>query len=72
MEEEIRAEILRGNERVKALSAVMCNLGTALFAFGVATAWMDVSDPWSALYIVVAIALTWAGIGALKALVPEN
>ena len=51
------SQILQENEKAKAWSAIIANVGTALFITGVATLWLNGPDPWPVVWIALGLAI---------------
>lgn len=62
---------LRTNERLKATSGIMINLGSALFASGAAR-WFSGLDPWVVGWIIFGATAMVAGVQLLAYLSPEK
>ncbi|HEX8062340.1 MAG TPA: hypothetical protein VF535_03910 [Allosphingosinicella sp.] len=51
------SQILQENEKAKAWSTTMANVGTALFIAGFGTLWLSGPEPWPVVWIVLGIAI---------------
>ncbi|HYD37763.1 MAG TPA: hypothetical protein VEA60_09130 [Allosphingosinicella sp.] len=65
-------DVLRTNERLKAFSTVVTNLGAVLFATSVARGYAIGIDPPAFLWFVMSVMVIWSGIHVLTALEPEQ
>ena len=63
---------LQANERTKAWSTVVTNLGTALFASAFGRMWLVGLDIWGFVWLVVGIAIIGGGIHLLTWLEAES
>lgn len=66
------ADILRANERLKATSTVIANLGSALLIAAVARWFERGSDPMAAVWLLASVIIISAGIYLLADLEMEN
>jgi hypothetical protein len=51
------SQILQANEKAKAWSAMIGNLGTALTIAGVGTLWLNGLEPWPIVWIALGVAI---------------
>jgi hypothetical protein len=66
------SEILQSNERAKAWSAMIGNLGTALTIAGVGTLWLNGLDPRPIVWIAFGVAIMTFATQLLSALEAES
>jgi hypothetical protein len=71
MDERSRSETLRSNERIKAISTILSNLGTALTATFAGRWFLNGFDGYVLIWIVVAMVLIWSGWHVLTMLEAE-
>jgi len=67
-----KSQVLQGNEQVKAWSAMIGNLGTALAIAGVGTLWLNGPAPWPVVWIAFGIAIMIFATHLLKYLEAES
>jgi hypothetical protein len=65
-------EALRTNEKLKASSGIIGNVGTALFVSGFGRSFFTGLDAWAFVWIVFGTAIILAGIQLLSLLYAEN
>jgi len=70
--EPTKAEILQWNERVKAVSGLCINVGTALLVAGAARWFYTVVDIYTILWLIVGPVVIWSGLHALTLLESED
>jgi fatty acid desaturase len=67
-----RSQILQENEKAKAWSTIIANVGTALFAAGVGTLWLSGPQPWPVVWIILGIAIMGLATHLLNHLESES
>ncbi len=66
------SQILQANEKAKAWSTIIGNLGTALMIAGVGTLWVNGPQPWPVVWIAVGIAFMMFATHLMNYLEAEN
>jgi heme/copper-type cytochrome/quinol oxidase subunit 4 len=70
--ERTAADRLRVNEKLKALSAVIANLGAGLFATAVARWFLTGLDAWATIWIVFGLTAIAVAVQLMSFLEPEQ
>jgi hypothetical protein len=66
------SQILHTNEKVKAWSTIISNIGTALTIAGVGTLWVNGLQPWPVVWIAIGVAFLMFATHLLNYLEAEN
>jgi hypothetical protein len=66
------SQILQANEKAKAWSTMIGNLGTALAITGVGTLWLNGFEPWPLVWIVFGVATMAFATQLLSSLESES
>jgi hypothetical protein len=66
------SQILQGNEKAKAWSTMIGNIGTALSIAGFGTLWLNGPEPWPVVWAVFGIAIMSLATQILNSLEAEN
>jgi hypothetical protein len=66
------SQILQSNEKAKAWSAMIGNLGTALTIAGVGTLWLNGPEPWPVVWIAFGVAIMTLATQLLSQLEAES
>jgi hypothetical protein len=72
MGEITRSEILQRNERIKAISGLCINAGSALVIAGAARWFYTAFDIYTILWLVVGSVVVWSGLHVLTLLESES
>lgn len=67
-----RSEILRDNERIKAISGLCVNVGTALVIAGAGRWFYTAVDAYTILWLLVGPVIVWTGLHVLTLLEAES
>lgn len=66
------SQILQANEKAKAWSTIIGNLGTALMIAGVGTLWVNGLQPWPIVWIALGVAVMMFATHLMDYLEAEN